>query len=282
MIERILLQIQPLDSSAMEKCQIRLDNLTKPLNSLHSFEHLALKMAGVTRTARPGLRQSSLVIANGSRRMAGIVDVFAEHVNARVVAFDREGKEAPTIAEMTRMMETGMKIAACEIEKGSQVIGIGMVGEVSADACEMLMSWYQDEKMDPRIALVQAGSHDTAGLVGVILGACAGGAAVVLDGLATGCAALVASRMSPLVKDYLVGAHSSAEEGYPDMLRMLELPSYLHLGMNLGEGVGAALGISLINASLHILNDMKTFGDAEVDVAEDGPGALVQDSKVRG
>ena len=45
--------------------------------------------------------------------------------------------------------------------------------------------------------------------------------------------------------------------------------------------VGAVLGISLIHAALHVLNDMKTFGEVAVSVAEDGPGALVQDPSVK-
>ena len=64
-------------------------------------------------------------------------------------------------------------------------------------------------------------------------------------------------------------------------LRLLKLKVPLTLGMNLGEGTGAALGISLLKASMHILNDMRTFGEAEVSVAEDGPGALVQKQEVR-
>jgi len=35
----------------------------------------------------------------------------------------------------------------------------------------------------------------------------------------------------------------------------------------------AALGLKLVDASLHMLNDMKTFSEAQVAVATDGPGA---------
>ena len=51
------------------------------------------------------------------------------------------------------------------------------------------------------------------------------------------------------------------------------------LGLALGESPDD--GLSLLQASLHMLNDMKTFGEAQVHVAEDGPGALVQTSEVR-
>ena len=38
------------------------------------------------------------------------------------------------------------------------------------------------------------------------------------------------------------------------------------------SGVTAIAGISLVLASLHMLNDMKTFSEAQVAVANDGPG----------
>ena len=59
-------------------------------------------------------------------------------------------------------------------------------------------------------------------------------------------------------------------------MRRLDLKAHLDVDLNLGEGTGAVLGISLLKASMHVLNDMRTFGEAEVPVAEDGPGALVQ------
>ena len=132
-----------------------------------------------------------------------------------------------------------------------------------------------------RTILNEAGSFELAGLVGVMLGAAASGAAIVLDGATTSAAALLACQMAPLVRERLVGSHFSAEPLQAEILELTDLPAYLYLGMNVGEGVGAVLGISLIHAALHVLNDMKTFGEAAVSVAEDGPGALVQDPSVK-
>ena len=40
-IEKIIQKIGPLDAKAMEKAQVRLDNLTKPQGSLGRLEQLA-------------------------------------------------------------------------------------------------------------------------------------------------------------------------------------------------------------------------------------------------
>ena len=76
MIQEILEQIKPLDNTAMAVCQARLDNLTKPLNSLAGFEKLAVQLAGITRLARPRELRKSIVL------MAADHGVAAEGVSA--------------------------------------------------------------------------------------------------------------------------------------------------------------------------------------------------------
>ena len=144
-----------------------------------------------------------------------------------------------------------------------------------------MSAWFRDGEGEWLGVLEQAGSLELAEMTGIILGAAAGGAVVVLDGLATGLAALIAVRLAPLAKEYLMASHFAAEPAHAEVLRLLDLSACLYLGLNFGEGVGAALGISLLQASLHMLNDMKTFGEAQVHVAEDGPGSLVQNPAVR-
>lgn len=48
-------------------------------------------------------------------------------------------------------------------------------------------------------------------------------------------------------------------------------PNLYQMGIK-ASGVTAIAGISLVLASLHMLNDMKTFSEAQVAVANDGPG----------
>lgn len=62
MLEDIITSIKPLDTTAMERCQLRLDNLTKPLNSLHYFEHIARQLAGITGNPRPSGLEKVLLL----------------------------------------------------------------------------------------------------------------------------------------------------------------------------------------------------------------------------
>jgi len=51
------------------------------------------------------------------------------------------------------------------------------------------------------------------------------------------------------------------------VLERLGLTPLLNLNMRLGEGTGAALGISLAEAAVKILNEMATFAEAGVSEA---------------
>ena len=112
--------------------------------------------------------------------------------------------------------------------------------------------------------LGKLGGFEIAGLVGVILAGAARRVPVVLDGFIATAAALVAVRLRGEVREYLIAAHRSAEPGHARLLEALGLAPYLDLGMRLGEGTGAALGIGVLRAALACYTDMATFKDAGV------------------
>ncbi len=353
MLNNIILKIKSLDAAAMEKCQIRLDNLTKPLGSLHYFEYLVRQIAGITGNPRPGKVKKSIILMAADNGVAGekLADysgyttasqvkslcrggaagnVCARYVDAGLVVVDigvaADLTQEPQIiqekvaygtrniakaAAMTReqairAIEAGVRAAAAETAQGANVLGLGEVSVAGAIPATAIVACYTKQSIpelindeaaarviatalavncpavdDPLDVLHKVGSLEIAGLVGVILGAAANGAMVILDGSVSSAAALLAIKLAPQVKDYLVGSHYSVEPAHRTALEIIGVPAYLHLGMYLGQGTGAAMGMSLLNASLHVINDMKTFGEAEVAVAQDGPGALRQSKDVR-
>jgi nicotinate-nucleotide--dimethylbenzimidazole phosphoribosyltransferase len=117
---------------------------------------------------------------------------------------------------------------------------------------------------EPLSALGALGGFEQAILVGVALGATAGGAVVLLDGFVTSAAALVAVRLAPAALDRMVAAHRSPEPGHGAILEALGLPPLLDLGLRLGEGTGAALALPVINSALALMDEMATFEEAGV------------------
>jgi nicotinate-nucleotide--dimethylbenzimidazole phosphoribosyltransferase len=118
-----------------------------------------------------------------------------------------------------------------------------------------------DDALD---VLAKVGGYEIAGLVGVILGAASRRVAVVVDGFISGAAALVAVRLCPQVRDYLIAAHRSVEPGHTVVLEALRLSPLLELQLRLGEGTGAALAFPILDAACRILREMATFADAGV------------------
>jgi nicotinate-nucleotide--dimethylbenzimidazole phosphoribosyltransferase len=132
------------------------------------------------------------------------------------------------------------------------------------DAIERALQVNRPDPADPLSVLAQLGGFEIAGLAGLMLGAAARRIPVVLDGFITGAAALVAVRLCPGVRNYLIAAHRSVEPGHRAILADLGLRPLLDLDMRLGEGTGAVLAMHLAEASLRLLREMATFRSAGV------------------
>jgi nicotinate-nucleotide--dimethylbenzimidazole phosphoribosyltransferase len=145
--------------------------------------------------------------------------------------------------------------------------GTGVTDDVwvrKVDAVRRALAVNRPDADDALGVLAAVGGLEIAGLVGVVLAGAARRVPVVLDGFIATAAALVAARLAPAARDYLIAAHRSAEPGHVRLLEALGLTPYLELGMRLGEGTGAALGIGLLRAAVACYRDMATFKDAGV------------------
>lgn len=118
---------------------------------------------------------------------------------------------------------------------------------------------------DPLDVLAKVGGFDIAGLVGCFIGAAAHRVPILIDGFISAAAALVAIRMHPGVKDYILPSHGSAEPGSKAIMKAIGLVPYLNLEMRLGEGTGAALAFHIIDAAFAAYTRMGTFGDANIE-----------------
>ena len=92
---------------------------------------------------------------------------------------------------------------------------------------------------------------------------------VVIDGSISGAAALTAVDLNPLIREYLLAGHASVERGHRLILERLGLSPLLDLQLRLGEGTGAVLAMSIIEAALHAHSEMATFEEAGVSTREE-------------
>jgi nicotinate-nucleotide--dimethylbenzimidazole phosphoribosyltransferase len=117
--------------------------------------------------------------------------------------------------------------------------------------------------------LMKVGGFEIAGLAGAILAAAAHQKPVVIDGFISTAAAMIAVNLAPQARDYLISAHRSQELGHQIMLEWLRLEPLLDLQMRLGEGTGAVLALSIVEAACKTLDEMATFSEAGVSDKED-------------
>lgn len=104
--------------------------------------------------------------------------------------------------------------------------------------------------------LAKVGGFELGALAGVILGSAANRCAVVIDGLNTTAAALIANAIEPLSKEYMFASHLSGEPAHIIALRHLQLEACLELGVRLGEGIGASMVVDMLYIAIKMLNNL--------------------------
>jgi nicotinate-nucleotide--dimethylbenzimidazole phosphoribosyltransferase len=113
--------------------------------------------------------------------------------------------------------------------------------------------------------LSKVGGFELGGICGAVLAAASEGCCVVLDGIISTAAGLLAFLLCPDVGEYLVAGHKSVERGQQIALHMMGLEPVLDLDLRLGEGTGAAITMNLIDLACTMMRDMASFAEAGVD-----------------
>jgi nicotinate-nucleotide--dimethylbenzimidazole phosphoribosyltransferase len=118
--------------------------------------------------------------------------------------------------------------------------------------------------------LEKVGGFEIGGLAGAMLAAAANRRPILIDGFISTAAAMIAVSLAPVLREYLIAAHTSMERGHHLMMEWLKLEPLLDLQMRLGEGTGAVLAMSLVEAACKILAEMATFEEAGVSKKMNG------------
>ena len=112
--------------------------------------------------------------------------------------------------------------------------------------------------------LRKVGGLEIAGIVGMVLAAAAEKCAIVLDGLISTAAGLVAYHLCPQIGGYFISGHRSVETAQQNALAHMHLDPIVDLSMRLGEGTGAALAMGTVEAACRVMREMASFDEAGV------------------
>ncbi|SFQ47205.1 nicotinate-nucleotide-dimethylbenzimidazole phosphoribosyltransferase [Lachnospiraceae bacterium XBB1006] len=207
---------------------------------------------------------------------------------------------AMTQEEVYQAMEVGFSLAKSYKKQGYDVLGVGEIGignttTSSAVAAALLKeevknvtgygAGLSEEGLRRKIQVIEeaiakydlyhadavtilrtVGGLDIAGMVGLYIGAAHYHIPVILDGVISEVAALVAETMVCGVRKYLIGSHKSKEPAAARIVDTLGLLPVIDAGMALGEGTGAVMMMQLIRTALAVYNECCPF--AEVGISQ--------------
>lgn len=256
-----------LDTESMDKCQQRLDNLAKPIYCLGTIEKLASQLSGIISDQLPAIDSRKGLLLYGLKHeqcvftyeQGTILANMAAYAGASVtIGHLQTDKDALAAFDFGRSQ--GEKLALC-----NDLLGIGFI-DLQPDYIQALHQALVAEdgslrypateflgKLEPSQQLL------VSAMLGTMLAAPHNGTMLILDDAATMAVARYAVQMCPALQNFLLPLQ-------PTLYQMdIQAP-----------GMVAFAGIRLVTAALHMLNDMKTFDEAQVAVANDGPGAGIQ------
>jgi len=191
---------------------------------------------------------------------AGIETVMAEKEIDLIGTGDMGiGNTTPSAAITS--IYTGKTVASVT-GRGTGIDDQGLKNKIAL--IEQGITFNRPNAPDALDVLSKVGGFEIGGLAGVILGGAMRKVPVVIDGFISTAAALIAVNLEPKAADYLIASHQSVENGHKYALATLKLKPILNLDLRLGEGTGAALSMSIIDAAVKILNEMATFEGAGV------------------
>lgn len=133
-----------------------------------------------------------------------------------------------------------------------------------AQVIERALALHNAQRGDALQTLYNLGGFEIAALVGAYLACAQEGVAVLVDGFICSVAALVAVRLNPQSRPWLLFGHCGAEPGHRHVLEALGAEPLLDLGLRLGEGSGAALAVPLLRLACDLHGQMATFAEAAV------------------
>jgi nicotinate-nucleotide--dimethylbenzimidazole phosphoribosyltransferase len=208
--------------------------------------------------------EAAMTTDEARRAVEGGMDAFlTEHAvrSIDIVGLGEMGIGNTTSASAIISAVTGITPAEAT-GRGTGIDDSGV--ERKAEIIDRALRFHNPDPRDGFEILQKIGGFEIAGIVGAILAAASKKTAVVLDGVISTAAGLIAHLIKPDIEGYLISGHQSTEPAHTAALSHLALEPVIDLRMRLGEGTGAALAISVAETAAAIMREMASFEQAGV------------------
>lgn len=109
--------------------------------------------------------------------------------------------------------------------------------------------------------LAKVGGLDIAGMAGTYLGCAKNRVPVVIDGFISAVSALIAYKICPVSREFMIASHLSEEPGMKYIMKELDLEPMLFMNMKLVEGTGAVMMFPVIEGACNITKVVREYPD---------------------
>ena len=291
---------KPLNDNARQMAQHKFDHVAKPLNSLGRFESILTRIAAIQGTDRVSLDPRAVLIFCGDHGVVrqGIsqcgsdvtsrvarsicegtsnINLMANCAHAAVFAYDMGIADPPDCPNLIRMsvargtndftqgpamsreqavqaIDSGIRAVRDLAGRGFRLLALGEMGignttTATAVAC----------------VLTALGGFEIAGMAGACLGAAEAGIPIILDGVISCVAALIAVRICPAAGPFFIASHAGKEPSSRVLLEALNLSPVLDARMALGEGTGAVMLFPLLDMVHEVYQSSHTFDALDME-----------------
>lgn len=227
-------------------------------------------------------------------RVAGVLDLHAASGTQNMTK-----GPAMTEAQALAALEAGVRLAKLRKEAGDRILvtgemGIGNTTTSSAiasvllglpvetvtgrgaglsdaglfrkrDAIRRAIEVNRPDPADAFDVLSKLGGFDLAGLAGLYIGAAMQRLPILIDGLPSSVAALIAYRLAPNCRTAMLASHCSREPVAQAILNELGLDAILYADMKLGEGTGAVCMLPLLDMALSVYDGSVSFSETGIE-----------------
>lgn len=115
------------------------------------------------------------------------------------------------------------------------------------------------DRNNPLEVLSKLGGFDIAGMTGLFLGGAVYHVPVIIDGVISAISALLAYRINPESRDFMLCSHVSKEPAGKMILDEIGLKPIINAELCLGEGTGGILLLPMLDGALSVYNSAHKF-----------------------
>ena len=193
--------------------------------------------------------------------MATFLEAFDKHP-IDIVGLGEMGIGNTSSASAIISIITGISLAKA-VGRGTGVDDKGL--EHKLKVIEKALEFHTIDNKNGFEILQKVGGFEIAGITGAVLAAASKKTAIVLDGVISTAAGLLAYIINPAIQGYLISGHQSVEKAHNAALSHMNLTPLIDFNMRLGEGTGAALAIDMADTACKIMTQMASFDEAKVE-----------------